>query len=368
VFKLPWFIKKIPVNERPKYIYDRLYRCGAKYYATDYSSFEALFTNDIMSAVEFQLYEYMTQNLPNSDSFMKDVREVLGGENVCKFKHYTLKVPATRMSGEMCTSLGNGFSNLMFVAFLCHERGISWEGFVEGDDGLFRFDGEGPKTEDFKKLGLTIKMEEHLSLESASFCGNVFDCEDLVVVTDPREVLASVGWTSSQYVKANKSTLLTLLRAKAWSYGYQYQACPVVSAMARAYLRLTRSFSLDKVLERRGFLSLWERDQLRDAMDAGRPALNRPPPYRTRVLVENLYGISIDTQLAYEKYFDNLEVLEPIPDLGLVVHPSWTDYHRKYVFNADINDPLLEFPSLSYSRLAIRWPFSVARRSEGARN
>jgi hypothetical protein len=363
VFKLPFFIKKVPMSDRAQYIFDLLYKEGSEYWSSDYTSFEALFTLEIMDAVEFQLYSYMTQFLPGHDSFMKDVYSVLGGVNQCNFKNFRVDVPATRMSGEMCTSLGNGFSNLMFVAFLCEELGIDWKGVVEGDDGLFRFDGPGPKTEDFASLGLVIKMERHEKLETASFCGNVFDVDDLLIVTDPKEILVSVGWTSSRYVKASQKTHLMLLRAKAWSYGYQYPGMPIVSEMAKAYLRLTSGFDLNKLLNKRNGLNMWEREQLLEAMGAGRPALNRIPPIKTRLLVAELYGVSVEQQLAYEEYFRNLKEIEQIPDLGIIFPDSWREYSIKYTCNADVNDPLLEYPSYLYSREPIEWPIPIVSRS-----
>lgn len=60
VFANPWFIKNVPVRERCDYIVERLYKPGMKYYSSDYTSFEALFTPEIMRVVERELYHYMT--------------------------------------------------------------------------------------------------------------------------------------------------------------------------------------------------------------------------------------------------------------------------------------------------------------------
>jgi hypothetical protein len=194
VFARPEFIKKITVADRPQYIMDRLYRVGARYIATDYSSFEALFTREIMESCEFQLYEYMTTKLHGGKEWYEDVVKVLGGTNECRYKFFTVFLPATRMSGEMCTSLGNGFSNLMFMLYVCKQRGCrNVAGVVEGDDGLFVFVGKAPRSEDFAKLGLIIKAEYHDQLETASFCGLVFDTDDRNNVTDIRKVLAGLG-------------------------------------------------------------------------------------------------------------------------------------------------------------------------------
>jgi hypothetical protein len=330
LFKLKWFIKKIPVADRPAFILERLFKHGSVYLATDFTSFESLFTKEIMEAVEFQLYRHATSALPNGQEFMELVETVLGGENTVINKNISMKVKATRMSGEMCTSLGNGFSNLMFMLFLCHKLGSEVVGVVEGDDGLFRVTGAHPTSDDFRKLGLVIKLEVHETLNTASFCGQVFDLVDMSVVTDPKVVLAAFGWVDGRYVNASASMHKSLLRAKAWSFGYQYPATPIISAMSRAYLRLTRSYDHRRVLKDER-LNGWEREYYQEAFDAGRPELNRPVGDATRLLMETLYGVSVSTQKAYEAYFDSLGSLEPIPK-WFDVPGSWTDYANSYVY------------------------------------
>lgn len=327
LFARPEFIKKIPVNQRARYVYERLVREGCIYYASDFTSFEALFTRRIMEACEFQLYSYMVKDHPQGADFMALIRKVLLGRNTISNKRMTLEVQATRMSGEMCTSLGNGFSNLMFNLFVCEESGIDVEGVVEGDDGLFRVSGK-PNVHIFEELGLIIKTEFHTDPATASFCGQIFDPSNFTVITDPRKVLASVGWIDGKYAFAKDSKKMSLLRAKAWSFGYQYPSCPIISAMARALLRLTRSYDHRYVLKDRG-MGFWMRDQLIQAFDAGRPELNSPIHDDTRDLMHRVFGISPQVQKKYEEWFDNLEVLEPIPALD--VPDSWIAYFDTYV-------------------------------------
>jgi len=161
VFKLDWFIKKVPVKDRPAYIMERLFCVSGRYFETDYTAFESLFVAELMDCCEMELYKYMVSELPGGDEFISLITKALLGENECSFKFFTVWVQATRMSGEMCTSLGNGFSNLMFFLFLCWRKGSRCTGVVEGDDGLFRVDGPAPTASDFRDLGLVIKMKEH---------------------------------------------------------------------------------------------------------------------------------------------------------------------------------------------------------------
>lgn len=327
VFKLPEFIKKVPVLERARYVYERINRQGSLYYASDFTSFEALFTRQIMEASEFQLYRHMTSKLPEGADFMKLIEKALLGVNKIKNKNLSLRVEATRMSGEMCTSLGNGFSNLMFNLFVCHKSGVDVVGVVEGDDGLFRVSAK-PDVSLFEKLGLIIKTEFHEDPSLASFCGQIFDPSTYTVITDPRKVLASVGWIDGKYALASVGKQMGLLRAKAWSFGYQYPACPVISAMSRALLRLTRSHDHRYALKDTS-LGYWMRNLMQEAFDSGRPELNQPIHDDTRALMERVFGITPEVQKQLEEWFDNLVEIKPFPQLQ--VPDSWKAYFEKYV-------------------------------------
>ncbi len=330
VYKHPAFIKHVPVADRPDYIMKMLYRVGASYVATDYTSFESLFTRLIMQTVEFKLYDYMTKNLSVGPRFMEYVNEILGGRNKCKFKTFTVDLEATRMSGEMCTSLGNGFSNLMFMLFMCEKLGCKdVAGVVEGDDGLFTMVGAPPTKDDFAQLGLVIKMEHHQAIETASFCGLLFDPEDRLIVTDPRKVLGTFGWTKMQYLKAKDDKLDQLLRAKSLSLAYQYPGCPIISALGQYGLRITREQDLGWV--RKVTTNPWERERLDQCLKRG-PVKPIPPPHRTRQLVAKLYNIPVDVQVEIEKYLDGLSVKQPLdhPLINLLVPQPWFKYFSDY--------------------------------------
>jgi hypothetical protein len=333
LFKLPWFIKRIPAPLRAKYVFDMLNAAGAEYEGSDYTSFEALFTSEIMEAAEFQLYDWVVEPHPRGKEFMSTIKTYLGGVNRIVNKYMTVEVDATRMSGEMCTSLGNGFSNLMFMLFIAEECGCDVTGIVEGDDGLFRLairpGGHRPTADDFAKLGLVIKLEHHAQLNTASFCGQVFDTATFTVVTDPKKVLASFGWIDGKFACSTRNKKLSMLRAKAWSIGYQYPACPVLSSLSRAYLRLTRSIDHRTVLQDRN-LDSYKRAEYVEAFDAGRPELNLPIDPETRAIMEAAFGFPSDLQRLYEDYFDNLQRIEEIP-LWFDAPEPWVRFSSKYV-------------------------------------
>ncbi len=347
VFKHPAFIKKIPVDQRAKYIMERIYREGGVYIATDYTSFEALFTKLLMTVCEFQLYRYMTQYLPESAEFDRHMDEVLGGTNHCSYKFFSLWVEATRMSGEMCTSLGNGFSNLMLLKFACSYIGAECYECVEGDDGLARCEGGTPTKELFERLGMRIKLEKHLDLSKASFCGLVFDTTEMKNVTDPRKVIASFGWTEMRYARAKTSKLAQLLRCKSLSLAFQYPGCPIISALARYGLRVTRNVTVGQRLLRNmrnyereflGFMLGTYGDERGLVHEPKIP--DEPVGPRTRDLVAELYGISIAQQLHLEAVLDAKQDLSPI-DVSVLEFPViWYEYFQSYALKVRLDGPL----------------------------
>jgi len=364
LFKLPWFIKKIPIDQRPSYIVDRIYREGSTYVATDYTSFEANFNPELMASVEFELYRYMLPKTDQGRRMLAVMRRVLLGENVSRNKNFAAKVRAKRMSGEMTTSLGNSFSNLMFMLYACSRRGSHCVGVVEGDDGLFRVDGDLPTTNDFASLGLNIKLEAHNNINEASFCGQIFDLQACDLITDPREVLASFGWSNSFYIRARNSKLLTLLRAKSFSYLYQYPACPIIASMASCFLRLTRSHDVRSLVDTGNFRNTYERELFLASIKID-PKAVKPIHMGSRLLVEKLFSIPVETQRKYENYFDSLQTIEPIP-LWFDPPSSWLHNSSTYVVETNVLDPNAEYPPEVYPRTFVRLPITLETVRLGA--
>lgn len=342
VFKLKWFIKKIPVADRPKYIQERLFRLGAKYFSTDFTTFEAIFTKELMENCEFQLYDYMLQNVPGGPDFCEVLKRALGGINKVTSKWFTIFVEAIRMSGEMSTSLGNGFTNLMLMLFLFSKAGCAdVDAVVEGDDGLGVFAGNPPTAEMYAQLGCKIKIEIHEKLETASFCGIVYHPSDMINLVDFRETLVGFGWASDRYCRSKLKIRKMLLRCKALSLAYQYPGCPVLTALARYSLRVTRDVRhyLNAFLQKQGSygFSLWEREQVLEAIKNLPSDENeiqwREPGINTRILAETLYGVSIKDQLAMENYLDSLHVITPLkcPSMDQYFHEHWKHYWDNYV-------------------------------------
>jgi len=354
LFKHPAFVKYVPVSERPQYIMERIYREGAKYIATDYTTFEALFVRRLMEVVEFKLYAHMVQALTEAREFDRHMDQVLAGENVCTFKWFVIRVLATRMSGEMCTSLGNGFANLMLMLFAAKKAGCSIIPCVEGDDGVARCEsGPHPTQELFERLGLVIKLVEHTELETASFCGLIFDTVERRNVADPLKVLATFAWCTSRYANARNRVLVALLRCKSMCLAYQYPGCPILSALASYGLRATQGVRISKRMWEFALREnlKWNRD-LQEAYLAGSFNLNKFEPkdvplrgrlnqllaikvgLRTRILVEKVFGVTINQQLMVESELREKDDLLPLSVRVLDFPESWYEYYQWYAIPA----------------------------------
>jgi len=338
LFALPHFIKKIPVPERPEYLRDLLMATGDEDYVfTDYTAFEAHFVEEIMMITQVALFRYMLSKTTDHAEWLDMYTSVMTGTNKLAFKHFHVFIQATRMSGEMDTSLSNGFSNLMIFLFLVSENHGKAVGSVEGDDGIFKVSpsSAAPTKEQFEELGFTIKIEHTKELSEASFCGQVYDMSDLIVVTDPLEVIARVGWTNKKYVQCSERTALSLLRAKGYSLVYQYNGCPMLDCLGRRILELTAGVQIpQRVLNN---MDQWERAKVVAAMN--NTPEPREPGANTRGLVEKLYGVSVPEQTKFEEWTKTMEFgLHKMPCIDRV-HESWSTYYENYTTSSPTTDP-----------------------------
>lgn len=323
VYENKFFIKHVPVTERADFI-SKLAVPGYEYVATDHSSFEARIGPEMMKACELQLYSYMTQNLPQNEAFMYHVSRALSGRNVCQFKGFSVEVEGDRMSGDMCTSLGNGYTNLMSMLFLSHEKGFDPEGVVEGDDGLFAFPpGKHPSVEDYKTLGFDIKLKTTNTIGDAGFCGMFFG-EHHSNVVDVCELLTKFGWTDSQQKCGGESKLLGLLRAKALSLLYEVPYCPIALSLGRYALRMTKW--VKPIFASSTTCAVTYKQQIA-LFSANNKYVDSVVPAANRLLVERLFNVTVSEQKVIEEYFDNCDVLQPIPIFvtNIVAKVNWRD-------------------------------------------
>jgi len=338
LFTRPEFVKKIPVQERPAYLKRRFggvdgdvendNECRARVFVTDYSSFEASFKALMYRNCEFKLYAYMTQLLPGGGLFMDTLDKILNGRNKCVWKHFIAYLDSRRMSGEMNTSLGNGFTNFMSFLFQMEENNIkNFDCIFEGDDGLAIYFGPKLSEKSYSDLGFIIKMTYLRCANEASFCGQLFDYDSLTVITDPIKVLLNLAWVHINYLTTSERVMRELLRAKAMSLIAQYPGCPIIQSVGECYMRLTNGyrwrFSHNE--------SNWYRGTRTTAFGKGlRP---REVSYTSRIFMERIFGITVAEQLSLEKYFNDMLLICPIWHPALERHLSKEAFlfNRTYV-------------------------------------
>lgn len=356
LFKNPWFIKNTPVADRPYAISNRLLKPGALYVCTDYTAFEAHFTTEVMEMLQMRLFTYMFKGLsmwPDLDRFMN---EILAGTGKCFFKFVTIIIKACRMSGEMDTSLSNGFSNLMLFLFFCSKNGLHirdgpWGksevyGFVEGDDGIFsvQFPHLSPTKEQFAELGFTIKITSTTNFNEASFCGQLYDPDEQVVITDVLDALCRFGWTNKRYVNASEKVKMELLRSRGYSFYYQYNGCPILGKLGRRILKLTEGYVVRNSIVTN--MDQWDREKYMSYVTNDLPEF-KEPGLATRTLVEKLFNVSTEQQLLWEKIIDGAD-LGPLELPGLTLPSDWLDFGARYS-SISLQDPVwLEKPSYLY--------------------
>lgn len=325
------FIKKVPVRDRPKHLRDLLSRGHGPIKVVDFESYESLFTAAQMK-IEAAVGEYFLLNCPQALGDWRQAQKVKQGSNKLSNKFFTVRLRATRNSGEMDTSMANGVHNSIVVDFLrwYYELGSENEPRnCEGDDSIGT-EGTGFPTEDmFLSVGIRAKIETYDRLEEASFCGCVFDPDDGRIVTDPRDVLSTFGFASGRYAMCRKTRLMELLRAKSLSILHQYPGCPILVSLGLYGLRMTRGIDLRRYLSKDKSISMWEREQLQEAMLMKWKDLGVAPGSKTRLLVEQLYGISVESQIRIEKYLDDLNSIQPLR-IELDFDPSWQEYYNSY--------------------------------------
>jgi len=346
LFKRPEFIKKIPRAEWPQYIQNRVGLPGLRVYGSDYTSFEANFVPEIQQACELQLVSYMLQEVLHEEG-PQDILEG-DGEKRLESKLFIARILGRRSSGQMETSLFNGFSNEMFNLFTLSEIGATIvHCVVEGDDGLFAHNApRDPTSSDFLRLGLTIKIEPVLEWNKASFCGVVADRDVLASIVNPWRVVCTASWAGETYLRANKETLKKLAQIKGLSYLAQYPGCPVVQSIAYWMLR-TSGFERERLEELLQWyqeqvgVSWWEKQVIREIRKSaltGAPVMDQ-----SRLIMEEVFHVPRAIQARLEALFEADESgcvdLDPslVPEM---YRKNWEAYVRmRDRMERDLNVP-----------------------------
>jgi hypothetical protein len=231
------------------------------------------------------------------------------------------------MSGEMNTSLGNGFVNLMLFIFIMEEMGnTEFNCAVEGDDLVASFEGEYPTAKMYSDLGFTIKIEPKTKLSDAAFCGLIFDNDELISITDPIKVMLNLPWSNHKFTNAGPRLRRRLLKSKALSAYHQYRGVPIVQSFAKNIIRLLGNTRADHRQ-----LSTYKHQELLQLMAKGMPE-EIPVGIRTRELMEKQFKFKIKDQIELEEFFDSMTSLEEWS------HPLLDDYCSKKTHSTFLGD------------------------------
>jgi len=333
LFKLPYFIKKIPKEDRPKYINDFMNNEYMKFQGTDYTSYESHFLTDLMDDCEFELYRYMSSKNVKARMLCRLIFKILATDNFAKHKYFSVRVGAKRMSGEMNTSLGNGFTNLMILLYAVHKYKIDYSGpIIEGDDALIGLSSPIPE-EYYKNMALNVKLELVDDISEGSFCGLVYDPIELVNIREPIETLCTTPWVTRKYAACNDKTYFSLLKSKALSLMFEYPGCPIVYNYGKKLFCLLNEYEIKFELEN----SYKKFEQQRIYKNY----LKNKVPFketglRTRLLMEKIFKIPVSAQLRIESEIENMTLLDMrIPSVLEFVPDVWIKNYDNYVLSTE---------------------------------
>lgn len=331
LFNHPAFIKKIPVADRPQAIIDRFSVPGLKMAANDFTSFESMF-KQLQMCVELYFFYFCTQYLGNSQYYFSMMRNIKQGVNSLLFKKWLAKLIAKRYSGEMDTSSMNGLFNYLLIRFLNFKSGETHDilPFLEGDDSLNPYFGKLDETI-LVRLGALAKLEYFDDVFSASFCGMVFSESSKQIITDPVKAVLGFGWSSEYYLRSNTTKLLCLLRAKSLSMLHTFPGCPILAKMALYGIRCTPQQTDRDLIKVYCRGSAYVREKLLNAINS--KIGYEEPTIETRLLVEELYKVTVSQQFEIEKYFDSLTSVQPLshPILDGIIGLSQRNHYDAFV-------------------------------------
>jgi len=306
-FSLKWFVKGTNPKDWPAKL--KSVFGDSPVLGTDFSSFEAHHRGVLAQIGRFWMM-HMLRGSGASNSIKRLISRMMTGTNTMKYSKIVVKLEECLMSGALWTSSQNGMLNLILMSFLNGKTKYPnktpaeladcvddfFTGFVEGDDGICLDQGIDKNL--IERLGLELKFDKFPNFSQASFCGIVCDVDELKVVSDPVKILRNFFVLPIKYAKASEFKQKSLLRAKALSYKYNLNDCPVVGALCQWVCDQTKSIDVTRALSE---IDSWKRATVIKACEE-KIWRNKPEVSMTsRLLVEKNFGVSICEQLWIEE-------------------------------------------------------------------
>jgi hypothetical protein len=264
---------------------------GERGMESDYTSFERCFRLAFRAVCEMLLFRHM--GVAIGEEYCVFLAQ---GEIILIFRSsrrcVRFKIESIRFSGDLHTSLGNGFSNLMMMLYFAWKYGADLDGIVEGDDGFWKITGREPTESDFLTLGFQMKLETFSHWTDASFCGKRM--AGGTVILDPVKKIITL-FTSDSAQAISPRNHRALLLAKCMSLYYEAPGCPITSVFAvkigglLATRRVKPIFGLDR------FHVMDEPQQLK-ILDRFRQQVLPVVPHAARIAVQRFHKIDISVQ------------------------------------------------------------------------
>jgi hypothetical protein len=263
------------------------------YFVNDFESYESCLKRTLTECTELPLYEHYC-----GKQLGRMVFDCFYSTNFAHCKFFTVLAEPRRCSGDVCTSLGNTWTNFvvsLFILTVVLSLAITSIRFlVEGDDNITRSLKPIPiSNEHYSQFGLIAKVEKPRTYAHASFCGLLLCSRTKHIITDPAKVLMKFFWVPRKYVKSSSKTMLRLYRAKAMSYLSQYHNCPIIGPLCAWVLSNTDGL---KPL----FIREWKEQWVNVNTDFSQLVI--PNPW-TREFMDDCFGITPVEQLEIEQQF-----------------------------------------------------------------
>lgn len=306
LFNLPYFIKGTDPKDWPLKL-EAIFK-DSPVMETDYSRFEA-HHHEVYAMITHYAMQHAIRELGLTNNEARLIAQLMVGYNKIKFNNVTACVDERLMSGALWTSSMNGLLNLLVSSFVVlQSKHVNIEGedlydkfddeFVgifEGDDGMTVATEINEKV--VEMLGLDLKFKFYDRYNEAKFCGVICDRDDKKIVMDPVRVMRNFFILDSKYINFRDTKQLGLLRAKALSYKYNLNDCPIIGPLCQAVCDKTASVDMSCIMSE---TDMRQRIFAEKAI-ACKQWRNAPSVSQTsRLIVEQRFGIPVGLQLLIE--------------------------------------------------------------------
>lgn len=282
---------------------------------TDYSSFEGSFSPKYLRSVEWRLLSHMLRNNPKVRNYVKACYFMYAGRRVdtdTKFtneaainyvssKFGSVQFSGSRLSGELWTSLGNGFSNLVNLYACALHNGQDIDAIVEGDDAFIGMHSAFLNGEFFKRMGFTLKIVQGSDITDLDFCGHKVNTESGTRLSR-LNLMVNAGWAITRNGPLSETSRKRLFLGKCLSGIVLASGNPVfqVYFARNIQLLLHEGIKVPKLDDE----NRWWNTHSEMAEAERWHTYLKEPTRSDRLLFEELYGVTVADQIAWEGAYD----------------------------------------------------------------